>query len=205
MGEEGLRTNSPLASRRPSMNWARVTSNNRKHGRRTEAASAGGRRRLFGAVYLARSPSLLPASWNAWLWRPHRARRLHAARPGGKPPLGLEARLLGRSGIFAVISRSVGGAASDVFGLASCRSRWGNASGHNVHLAVLPDGARIGRSLCSLRQPALDSRHVLRDWGGGHCDHCKKRNQTGPHYGRERLAPLGNLWVDRANHSVDQI
>src|SRR5436190_1044243 len=63
----------------------------------------------------------------------------------------------------------------------------------------------FGGPLCSLRQPALDSRHVLRDWGGGHCDHCKKRNQTGPHYGRERLAPLGNLWVDRANHSVDQI
>src|SRR5258708_15011535 len=160
MGEEGLRTNSPLASRRPSMSWARVTSNNRKHDRRTEASSAGGRRRLFGAVYLARSPSLLPASWNAWLWRPHRARRLHAARPGGRPPLGVQARLFGRSGVFAVVSRSVGSAASDVFGLASCRSRWGNAGGHSVHLAVLPDGARIGRSLCSLRQPALDSRHV---------------------------------------------
>src|SRR5438105_14126034 len=44
------------------------------------------------------------------------------------------------------------------------------------------------------------SRHVLRDWSRGHCDHCAKRNQTGPHHGRERLAPLGNLWIDRPNH-----
>ncbi len=187
------------------MSWARVTSNNRKHDRRTEASSAGGRRRLFGAVYLARSPSLLPASWNAWLWRPHRARRLHAARPGGRPPLGVQARLFGRSGVFAVVSRSVGSAASDVFGLASCRSRWGNAGGHSVHLAVLPDGARIGRSLCSLRQPALDSRHVLRDWGGGHCDHCAKRNQTRTDDAGEGLAPLGDFRADRSDHSVDQV
>src|SRR5437879_13555128 len=104
-----------------------------------------------------------------------------------------------------VVSRSVSSTASDVLGVASCRSLWGNAGGHSLHLAVLPDGARIGRSLCSLRQPPLDSRHVLRDWSLGHCDHCAKRNQTGPHHGRERLAPLGNLWIDRPNHSVDQV
>src|SRR2546430_14402920 len=113
------------------MSGAGEKTNNKKKGQRPEATTASVRRRLFGAVYLARSPSLLPASWNAWLWRPHRARRLHAARPGGRPPLGLEARLFGRSGIFAVVSRSVGSAASDVFGLASCRRRWGNAGGHS--------------------------------------------------------------------------
>src|SRR5258708_12894542 len=133
MGEEGLRTNSPLASRRPSMSWARVTSNNRKHDRRTEASSAGGRRRLFGAVYLARSPSLLPASWNAWLWRPHRARRLHAARPGGRPPLVLEARLFGRSGILAVVSRPVASAASNAFELPPSLTLSALPSGLTVH------------------------------------------------------------------------
>src|SRR5205814_3338072 len=53
------------------------------------------RRRLFGTVYLARSPCLLPASRNSWLWRSHCARRLHAARPGGRLPLGVQAGLEG--------------------------------------------------------------------------------------------------------------
>src|SRR5439155_26401898 len=126
-----LRTNSPLVSKRPSMSWAKVVSDNRKH-LRTEATTASVRRRLFGAVYLARSPSLLSASANAWLWRSHRARRLHAARTGGRPPLGVQAGLFGRSGIFAVVSGSVSSTASDVLGVASCRSLWGNAGGHSL-------------------------------------------------------------------------
>src|ERR1700687_700998 len=157
------------------------------------------------AVYRARPPSLLPASGNAWLWWTHRARRLHAAGPRGKSPVGVQARLLGRSGFLAVVSRTISRTAGNVSGLAACRSLRGNAGGHSVHLAVLPDGARLGRSLRSLWEPALDSRHVLWDWRRGHCDHCAKRDQTGPHDGRERLAPVGNLWVDRPDHSVDQI
>src|SRR6266567_9555729 len=72
-------------------------------------------------------PSLLPASGNARVWRSYRACRQHAAGPGGRSPLGLEARLLGRSGIFAVVSRSVGSTAGNVSGLASRRSPRSNA------------------------------------------------------------------------------
>jgi hypothetical protein len=81
----------------------------------------------------------------------------------------------------------------------------GDTGVHCVHLAFLSDGARIGCSLCSLRQPALDSSHVLRNWGRCHRDHCAKRNQTGPHHRRERLAPLVDFRVDRSDYSVDQV
>src|SRR3989441_8355255 len=111
------------------MNGEREERKKKNQGGKTKPTTASVRRRLFGVVYLARSPSLLPASGNAWLWRSHRARRLHAARPGGRRPLGVQAGLFGRSGIFAVVSRSVSSTASDVPGVASRWSHWSNAGG----------------------------------------------------------------------------
>src|SRR5207247_2028673 len=85
--------------------------------------------------------------------------RPHAKRPGGRAPVGVEARLPRRSGLLPAFSRTLSCTVGDVLRLAACGSPRSNLGWYCLYLAFFPDGPCPGRSLRSLRQFAVDSRH----------------------------------------------
>src|SRR6266568_33037 len=136
---------------------------------------------------------------------PNRIGGPHAERPGGGAQVGVEAGLPRRSRFFSALPWTFGRPIGNVSRLGASRRAGSHSRRHRLHSAFLLNGARSGRALRSLRQLALDSRHVLRNWRGGNRDHRPKRNQTSTDNSGKRLAPVDNLCRPCDHNSLDQV
>src|SRR2546430_110613 len=134
-----------------------------------------------------------------------RARRTHAAGPGGAARLDQRAGVQGGPRLCAACPGPARGTARDLPRLGA----WPGARRHvgrdRVRGALVSHGARFVRSVRPLRRTAVDARVVLRDRRRGHCHHRPQRAETCADDAEPGPTALDSLRGERGGDRLDRV
>src|SRR5258708_40262915 len=105
--------------------------------------------------------------------------------------MGFERGLSGRPRVFAAVSGTARGTACEVSRMAAQRDAGCDAHWTCLRSAFVFDGSWIGFALRAFRPARMDSRTVLRDWGGRQRDHHPQRAEADAENARQGLFVAG--------------